>query len=250
LRSWLILGAALAVTSLALAFTVDVTLQDQAGVTLDLPREIGEWTGAELRYCLAPTTCGVQSIEGEWTDPTVCPKCGGKLDIMSSIEKGQLPPDTEMARKRYLKPDGDQVLVSIILSGRERASIHRPEQCLTGQGNRTVAEHVFDVPLPGRDPLKVKMLELMFRGRTADGQVIERGSYYAYWFAGVNRETPDHFQRMVWLATDRIFHSRGHRWAYIAVSGYRDPATTHHLDEAREVIAGLYPAIHRNAPPP
>jgi len=172
----------------------------------------------------------------------VCPKCGGSLHALSKVELDLLPADTEGVKGRYESADGRKVFASIILSGRERASIHRPERCLTGQGGEISGSEIISVPIAGRDPLKVKILKLS-HGSPSAGSKSMYGSYYAYWFVGSGRETPEHWQRMIWMASDRIFLNRAHRWAYIAIAGARIEGNTDYQKEVREVGSLLYPKI-------
>jgi exosortase len=60
----------------------------------------------------------------------------GREVEVTPIEREVLPPDTGFSRKNYesLHDRRQQVFVSIVLSGRDRTSIHRPELCLVGQG--------------------------------------------------------------------------------------------------------------------
>ena len=230
-------------TSLALAFSVDVNITDQAGVKLQLPAKIGPWQGDEVRFCQS-NNCSAQLFVSEMTNRDICTKCGGtNLHGLSKIEMDLLPADTGGVKERYMGLDGHQFMVSIVLSGKERASIHRPEVCLSGQGNDIVHHEVIDIPIAGRAPLKVKLLELTHERTGPDGRKSTYGTYYAYWFVGKGRETPEHWQRMVWMATDRIFHNVSHRWAYIAVAGIRDPKDPTYRPELSKFIAELYPAI-------
>jgi hypothetical protein len=233
----------MALTSLALAFTVDVKLADEAGIEMALPDRVAGWTGEELRFCQnkgCEKAFGVLSLER----PDVCPACGGVLSSMAKVEKDLLPPDTSVIKKRYANAAGREIVVSIVLSGRERASIHRPEVCLVGQGTEITRRATLEVPIAGRAPLGVKVLDIQQWWRGADGRRMEADSYYAYWFAGKDRETPDHLQRMIWMATDRVLRGVAHRWAYIAISGSRDRASESFRDELREFVGGLYPALH------
>ena len=60
----------------------------------------------------------------------------GQAVPVSAVERAMLPPDTGYSRKTYVSVQDrtQQVFVSIVLSGRDRTSIHRPELCLVGQG--------------------------------------------------------------------------------------------------------------------
>lgn len=233
----------LILSAFALAFTVDVRLSDQAGVTLDLPAEIGGWRGDELRYSHDeddPRQYRVSELEL----PDIDPETGEKLFKMSFAEYEALPHDTEFIKSVYTNDAGGNVFVSIVLSGRERNSIHRPQRCLVGQGNAIMGTERFEIPLEGRDPLKVDILITERRYRNSEGKEATHYGYYAYWFVGQGRETPSHYERMFWLAWDRVVHSVAHRWAYIAVSGAREGETSEDYKQGLvDFVQTLYPHL-------
>jgi hypothetical protein len=245
LKPYFVVIGLMALTALALAFSVDVKITDQAGIKVGLPDRVGEWQGQEMRFCQNPG-CEKDFRLSRLKDPNVCPVCGGKLDSMTLGEKTLLPLDTVILKKYYTNSAGRSLFASVVLSGKERASIHRPQVCLVGQGNEIAHSSVVSVPLDGRKPLEVMALEMLRRGRGADGQPFEFPSYFAYWFVGKNRETPYHIQRMVWMATDRIFRNVSHRWAYIALSGNRDKASDSYQAELQSFVHDLYPQITLN----
>ena len=245
LRPYANIVALMLLTSLALAFTVDVNVTDQAGIRLVLPEHVGAWTGMEIRFC-QNGTCQREFDADQLADRNVCPVCGGILDSMTLGEKQLLPPDTELIKKRYSRPDGGDIYASIVLSGKERASIHRPQICLVSQGHEIEKSTVLDVPLAGRRDLSVMVLDMLHASRGADGLTRQSANYYAYWFVGKGRETPYHTQRMVWMATDRILHNVSHRWAYIAIAGGRNPSSDAYQDQIRDFVSGLYPQIALN----
>jgi hypothetical protein len=232
-------------TSLLLAFTVNVKVSDEAGVRMFLPDQVGQWHGEDILYC-QNAACQKDFNGGEIKGSDVCPACGGKLSSMSKAERDMLPSDTGLVRKRYASSDGRVVYVSIVLSGKERGSIHRPQMCLVGQGQEIVRSVTIPVPMNGRKPLDVMSLELLRRYKTAEGQPREYASYYSYWFVGKGRETSSHIQRMIWMATDRIFHNVSHRWAYIAVAGTRDKNSEDYQEEMASFIHDLYPEVRMN----
>lgn len=244
LKPFLVVIGLLIVTSLALAFTVDVSVVDEAGIKMELPDQIEGWKGDEMRFCQAPA-CQKDWGLSQVTNRDECPKCGGKLDSMSKAERDLLPADTLVLKKRYTDGSGHLIFASIVMSGRERASIHRPQVCLVGQGNEIVNSDIVSVPLPGREPLDIMVLDMLKRWRAPDGRQRDHTSYYAYWFVGKGRETPSHFMRMFWMASDRIFHNRSHRWAYISVSGERDEKDAYRK-EIQSFVSQLYPGMTLN----
>lgn len=230
-------------TSFLLAFSVDVKVTDEAGIAMALPDRVGDWRGEEFLHCLNQDCEKEFKVNDLPPGTKVCPSCGGPLDPMTLAEKTILPADTVLLRKKYTSPTREVVFVSIVLSGKERSSIHRPQMCLVGQGNEIVDSTVVPIPIDGRKPLDVMVLELLRREKLPNGRQFEMASYYAYWFVGKGRETPYHLQRMVWMATDRIFRNVSHRWAYISVSGGRRPGTTAYREQMTSFLHDLYPQI-------
>ncbi|HEY8241641.1 MAG TPA: exosortase-associated EpsI family protein [Kiritimatiellia bacterium] len=242
LKPYFVLIGLLAATSVALAYSVDVTLTDQAGIKVLLPDNIGPWTGREMRFCINPL-CRKAFTVDELSQRNICKICGGQLDSMTLDEKSLLPADTVLLRKMYKDAGHRTIFATIVLSGSERASIHRPQICLEGQGNAIVGDTVVPVPIAGRDPLDIMVLDVMENRRLADGTHASAASYFAYWFVGKDRETPYHMQRMFWMASDRIFRNVSHRWAYISVSGARQEDSDAYRDEIKGFVSELFPQM-------
>ncbi len=232
---------------LALAFTVGVDLNITPGVAMTLPEHAGQWHGNELRFCHNPDLCAKDYRDASFyvSDleiPDICPDCGARLYNMARSEKEALPEDTEFVKSAYTNAVGTRLFTSIVLSGKERNSIHRPQRCLKGQGNALDGEYTLEVPLEGRNPLKIRVIKASRTFHTADGPV-PYYSYYAYWFVGQDRETPYHLGRMFWLAWDRVVRSTAHRWAYIAVSGEREAEGTAYEDDLIDFVQQAYPSL-------
>jgi hypothetical protein len=231
------------VTSLALAFTVDVTLSDQAGIQMRLPVMLDSgWIGDELRYSHDPENLRQYRVS-ELDLPNIDPKTGEKLYTMTLVEYEALPQDTQFVKSIYTNTVADQVFVSIVLSGRERNSIHRPQRCLPGQGNTIENTDYMTIPIEGRDPLRICILETVQTFTDENSKQKAYHGYYAYWFVGQNRETASHYVRMFWLAWDRVIHSVAHKWAYIAVSGTRDEGSKEYRQKIMDFIQELYPEL-------
>ena len=232
----------MAATSLALLYTVDVTLVDEPGVRMELPATLGDWTGRELRFCHDANCKKEFRLDELKGDTAKCPECGGPLFKMSLEEYEQLPKDTEFIKSTYLNSASNSVFISVVLTGRDRESIHRPERCLEGQGHKIQHRKVLGVPLAGREPIVVSVLLNNKVVETRQGPV-EYRSYYAYWFVGQNRETHSHWWRMFYLAWDRVVHSVAHRWAYISVAAPYDPHSDAYEAEIREIVSLVHQAI-------
>lgn len=244
LKPYFVVITLLLLTSLALAVTVNVQISDEAGIKFALPDKVGDWEGHEIRFC-QNSECQKQFRADALEDYDVCPECGGELRGMTFGESQMLPADTRILKKQYIHPSGKSVFVAIVLSGKERVSIHRPQICLVGQGREIVESSVLSVPVADRKPLDVMVLDMLNTVRGSDGQTRRTGRYYAYWFVGKGRETPYHIQRMFWMAFDRIFFNVSHRWAYISVSGSRNQDSSEHCEQVSEFVSKLYPEMIR-----
>ncbi len=242
MKPFLVVIGLMVATSFLLAHTVDVNLSNEAGIQVYLPGQVRDWVGREVRYCQNPEHRQSYFVD-EVEDPDVCPDCDAELYSMSIDERRILPSDTVILKKQYSHPSGDRVTSSIVLSGADRSSIHRPQVCLVGQGQEIVREWTHRIPLEGRDDLRVNVLDMLRRWTGADGQQHEHRFYYAYWFVGQGRETHSHYMRMGLMAYDRIFHNVAHRWAYISVSGLREAGSRDHADQIDEFIQTIYPQM-------
>ena len=245
-RTHLILVGLMALTSLGLAFTVDVSLVDKAGINRILPDRVGEWVGEDLLFCQRPSCGKAWTIDELAGITNRCPTClFTNMQTCAEIELRMLPKDTDIRKKRYRNPSTRQTYhASYVLSGKERVSIHRPEQCLSGAGNKITGQVFIQVPMAGRDPLDVKILEMENTTIGEDGKNVVYHSFYAYWFVGSGgRETANHYARMFYMSWDRIFRNQAHRWAYLSVSGLRDIGTKSqdYIAPLQEFISGYYP---------
>ena len=244
LGSRLFVIAALAVTAWALVYKTGVVHSDEAGVVLHLPEQVADWQGVDLLFC-PNRDCGGQYAAAELTDTASCPRCGAPLGNMNWAERAMLPADTGLVRKYYSLPDSQSGLhATIVLSGDDRSSIHRPQVCMTAAGHEIMAERVIRIPLEGRaEPLDVMVMDMAKTGTGPGDAPTQYLSYYAYWFVGKDRETASHLVRMAWMGYDRVFRGISHRWAYIAISGQRVPGSDAHLQTIADFASQLHPAL-------
>jgi hypothetical protein len=141
----------------------------------------------------------------------------GENAEITTAERTILPKDTEFARKNYRDfPRHDNILLSIVLSGAEQQSIHRPEACLPAQGWSIANQEDIPIKLDSGHELTVRNLTIK-RTITFNGQSATRTDYNMYWFVGENVTTPSQFMRVFLSSWDRIVHNRAHRWAYVTV---------------------------------
>jgi len=145
---------------------------------------------------------------------------------VSQAEKEILPPDTEFAGRAYgpfSLPDSDwldRVTCKIVLSGREKRSIHRPERCLPGQGWTVVDSKIIDVPLESGHPLQVTALLLTRPVTLNDGTTHQLKFCYFYWYVGRAVSTPYSFVRVLLTNWDLVVHRSNQRWSYVICAAY------------------------------
>jgi EpsI family protein len=173
---------------LGLVFLLPKTVPFQpAAIELSLPISVAEWQGEE-----APVGQG---------------------------ERDALGPDTQFAKKLYTNNRGDELYVSIVMSGPDmNTSIHRPERCLPAQGWTVADSRAVSLQMP-QGSLKATRLHNMRNIRTESGRSLTIYSLNYYWFVGHSDVTASHFER-TWIdIRDRILKGQNQQWAYVTVAG-------------------------------
>jgi hypothetical protein len=151
--------------------------------------------------------------------PTRLAGYASEAEAPEPIEKKLLPADTEFAKANYFTPTSDSskrdvAHCTIVLSGAERKSIHRPEVCLQGQGWTLVDSRTLSVDIGNGRTLAVKDLDIKKIITLNDGTKKPLRAHYIYWFVGADVTTPSHAER-IWLTLwDNITRNINHRWAY------------------------------------
>jgi exosortase len=171
---------------------------------------------------------------------------------VSAVERATLPPDTGYSRKNYISvlDRTRQVFVSIVLSGRDRTSIHRPEICLVGQGStiRGRFEHVFRYPGVARVSIPATVLRVQHEVVSARGGRVTVPSVVAYWFVGRDRVVATHWERMLWGALDRLRHLQNQRWAYVLLQTSAFDGEAAALARLQTVLDQTLPTFEKRPP--
>jgi exosortase len=156
----------------------------------------------------------------------------GRRAEVSAVERELLPADTGYSRKNYVSvaDASKQVFLSVVLSGRDRTSIHRPELCLVGQGwtIEGATERAFRTGAGGGADgggavdsvagegaaFPATVLRVRREVETARGRVVVP-QLVAYWFVGGDAIVATHGRRLALDAWNRVVHARADRWAYV-----------------------------------
>lgn len=171
----------------------------------------------------------------EWT---------GRPQPVSAAEREILPPDTGYSRKLYFnhRDPSRQVFLSIVLSGRDRSSIHRPELCLVGQG-WTVAEgreHRFRTG--SGETIPATVLPVRREVQTPEGKRVVP-QVVAYWFVGSDRIVASHWRRVLLDAWNRVTRAQADRWAYVLLQTDAVDGEDAALARMQAVLAETLPAF-------
>jgi hypothetical protein len=169
----------------------------------------------------------------------------GQRTEITAVEREVLPADTGFARRNYVNVQSAQaVFFSVVLSGRDRTSIHRPELCLIGQGwsIRDRSRRAFrSASEPGAIvPATVLRTEQVTReGRTMPALT-------AYWFVSSEGAVATHWERLLRDAWSRVRRGRADRWAYVLMQTDALDGEVAALARMEAVLAGVWPEVAVN----
>lgn len=182
----------------------------------------------------------------------------GRRAEVSAVEREILPADTGFSRRNFVAVADArrQVFFSVVLSGRDRTSIHRPELCLVGQGWTIAGSEQTNLALPAGRPvlppevpvslLHVKREFTGPRGRETVPQLV------AYFFVGADGLVGGH-AGMVWRDVwNRVRHGRADRWAYVLLQTDARDGEAAARARLGTVLGGVWPVLvsHRGQPLP
>jgi exosortase len=196
-------------------------------------------------------------IAADGVNPVALPDFIG-LDWMAQaaditpVEREVLPADTGFSRKTYvsLLDRRVQVFLSIVLSGRDRTSIHRPEICLVGQGWTITGrrQHAFRRPDDPKARVPATILRLEREITTTRGEKIKVPAVFAYWFVGADKVVGTNTERVVLTSFDRLRHLQAHRWAYVVAQTLAPDGEEAGLARIQAVLDGTLPAFQEPLP--
>ena len=145
----------------------------------------------------------------------------------SEAELTVLPSDTIIEKRRYVADSGDWMVVSLVVGGKSKSSIHRPELCLPAQGLQMERPRTRSVA--GRD---WRFIDLASKDSPTFG--------FAYTFFNQDGfRTASHVSRIFRDVVDRSVLNRIDRWAMVTVNASRsDDAGLSYLLSRLELDGG------------
>jgi exosortase len=127
----------------------------------------------------------------------------------SESELTVLPGDTQFVKRKYTDNAGNWYLVTAVIGGTSKSSIHRPELCLPTQGFLMASSRTEEVA--GNDWRFITL---------ARGGVPAMGFAYTF-FNQAGFRTASHTKRILRDVFDRSFYNRIDRWVMITVNSSR-----------------------------
>jgi len=164
-----------------------------------------------------------------------------------------LPKDTSFGQRLYIAPDKFRSLINVVLMGKDRSSMHKPQICFEGQGwiiNDNVSTET-TVPIERPFTYDLPVMKLIANKVVSEnGQPRVIRQVYVYWFVAPNEITAKHWQRMWWLARDLFRTGVLQRWAYVSFNSICAPGqedvTFEHM---KKLIAAAVPEFQLTPQP-
>ena len=173
-----------------------------------------------MRKVLIPSVAAVLVVsamlyQARTVDPVLCeapsvrlpeiPGFASEPVEVSEAERHTLPGDTVFDKRRYESPAGDSFLVSAVIGGRSKRSIHRPELCLPTQGFQMMSPRTVEV-----GGVEWHFITLARREAPSMG--------FAYTFFNQDGyRTSSHLRRIFRDVWDRSIRGRIDRWVMLTV---------------------------------
>ena len=167
-------------------------------------------------FVVAILVIGTMAMQGALSEPMLCEPPAAKLGEIAGFksevvpaaeaELNVLPKDTVIDKRVYTATDGNWYKVTLVVGGRSKGSIHRPEMCLPSQGFLMKDSEITDV-----SGIECRTLTVE-RGR-------ETSLGFAYTFFNQDGfRTSSHVRRIFRDVIDRSFRRRIDRWAMVTVT--------------------------------
>lgn len=133
------------------------------------------------------------------------PGCKSKVLPVGENTKNVLPADTTVESRLYTADDGSWHVVTLVIGGRSKSSIHRPELCLPSQG------------LAMSEPRTTVRGGVEWRRLVIDGNAAGRATFAYTFYNQDGYRTSSHLLRIFRDVWDRSFNGRIDRWAMLTV---------------------------------
>jgi hypothetical protein len=207
LNKWILVAVALGMIAVTMAYLAKIRGTQKL-------LEPGVKVGAVPLYSATGTVVANQSV----LLPETVAGASSTAEPITDLELSGLPKDTTFGRRLYQAGDQFAPLVTVVLMGTDRSSIHDPHYCLRGAGwTIDQTEHAmlhmkqpysYDLPVMKLTTSKV------VAGENQQSMIV-RG-FYIYWFVSGDKITADQGARLWSIAKTMAESGELERWAYIS----------------------------------
>ena len=171
-----------------------------------LPQRLPGTVAEEVFFCQNEQCAAMLPRARLSLGATACPICGSGLKECSVAEATVLPSDTRIFKRLYHAGRGVEFLVTAVVGGRTKSSLHRPEVCMPAQG--------FSMLMSGNVEMGGRPFHLL-RLMPKHGHPFTLA--YTF-FNQAGTRTSRHMQRIVTDIWDRAVHNRIDRWVTVAAT--------------------------------
>ncbi len=178
-------------------------------------------------FCQNEHCAHVVETESPFAKPEACPSCGAPMAAVSLGELTILPSDTGFRKCHYYDAMGDVYRVTVVINGKSRQSIHRPEVCLPSQGFSLENGRVVEFRLDNGKTLPMHCFDLRRREAVSS---LRMGQ--GYFFVSGHNLVASHLSRMLISIRDRAFGNRITRWAMVTLFCEEPLASTPEREKA------------------
>lgn len=143
-----------------------------------------------------------------------------EIVAQAEIVTNTLPADTSYGQRRYIAPDKKfWATANVVLMGTDRASMHKPQFCLTGAGWNITKTEV--VPVRISKPESYDLMVIKLTANTTiknEGQDQRISGIYVYWFVTDKdfSASPQGWDRMISIGRNLLQRGVLQRWSYIS----------------------------------
>ena len=204
-RTWLAFAAAFLLSPIFVFQAMTPVSMIMSPPEFELPQKIAGCQTDGILFCTNEQCAHSVLASRMGNGQANCPACGSELSSHSLGEKKVLPADTKIIKRVYRMADV-QFLVSAVIGGVSKSSLHRPEVCMPAQG------YVMS------NPRSFEVADRPFRAIHLSG-ANSSPSVLAYTFfnqAGVR--TASHTKRILVDTWDRSVYNRVDRWVMVTVN--------------------------------
>lgn len=139
---------------------------------------------------------------------------------VDAIVTNVLPRDTSYGQRRYTSAvdTNFSAQVTVVLMGTDRASLHKPQFCLTGAGWSINKTEVDKISMKNPVVYDLPVIKLTVSGQfKIEGRLVQAHGVYVYWYVTDDAisAAPSGSDRMWSIARELITTGVLQRWAYV-----------------------------------